>query len=82
MINVFKNTVVFYHYVALIGIHGIVRITHCRWRCGSLVAQRPLPLFLSMTYHCYCLWRIIVKGVREKTDGYMSNKTDKPSIPM
>ena len=26
--------------------HGIVR----RWRCGSLVTQRPLPWLLSMTY--------------------------------
>ena len=26
--------------------HGIVR----RWRCGSLVTQRPLSLSLSMTY--------------------------------
>ena len=24
------------HYVALIGNHGIVQITHCRWRCSSL----------------------------------------------
>ena len=26
--------------------HGIAR----RWRCGSLVTQRPLSLLLSMTY--------------------------------
>ena len=43
------------HYVALIDNHGIVRIIHCRWRCGSLVTQRPLlhmayQLLLSLTY--------------------------------
>ena len=32
------------HYVALIGSHGIVQITHCRWHCRSLVTQRPLSL--------------------------------------
>ena len=31
---------------ALLIHHGIVR----RWRCGSLVTQRPLSLLLSMTY--------------------------------
>ena len=64
------------HYVALIGNHSIVRITHCRWRYCLIVTQRPLSLSLSityqwllyMTYHCYCLRRINFKGVREKTD--------------
>ena len=54
------------HYLALIDNHGIVRITHCRWRCGLLVTQCPLSLLLpvtyqlllSMTYNWYCLWRI------------------------
>ena len=29
------ETAVLIHYVALIGNHSIVPITHCRWRCGS-----------------------------------------------
>ena len=60
----------------MIGNHGIVWITHCRWLCGSLVMQRPLlllmslmyKLLLSLMYHCYCLWRINFKPVWEKTD--------------
>ena len=33
--------------------HGVVR----RWRCGSLVTQRP---YYYCKWHCYCLWRNIV----------------------
>ena len=68
--------IVLVHYVALIGNLVIVQTTHCRWRCGSLVMQCPLSLLLSMTYHllfcmtyhCYCLWCLNFKDVREKTD--------------
>ena len=58
------GTSVLVHYLALIGDHRIVRITHCRWRCGSLVMQCHLSLLFSMryqllllsiTYHCDCL---------------------------
>ena len=35
------------HCVALIGYHGAVQITHCKWRCGSLVTRCPLS--------CNCL---------------------------
>ena len=53
-----------------------VWITQCRWHHDPLVKQWPLSLLLSMThkyllsmtYHCYCLWHINLKGVREKTD--------------
>ena len=38
------------HYVALRGNHGIVQITHCRWRYGSLVMQCPLSLLQFMRY--------------------------------
>ena len=36
-------------YVALIGNHGIVQITYCRWCCGSLVTQGFL-----------CTWNVVV----------------------
>ena len=38
------------HYVALIGNHGIVGITHWSWCCGLLIMQSRLSLLLSMTY--------------------------------
>ena len=38
------------HYVALIGNHGIVRIIHCRWRCGSLVTQSHLFYITAIVY--------------------------------
>ena len=38
------------HYVVLIGYHSIVRIIYLRWRCVSLVTERPLSLLLHMTY--------------------------------
>ena len=58
-----REPAVLVHYKVLISNHGIVRITHCRWRCGLLVMQRPLSLYLSMIYqlllsmkcHCGCL---------------------------
>ena len=38
------------HCMTLVGSHGIVQITYCRWRCGLLVMQRPLLLLFPMTY--------------------------------
>ena len=62
------------HYVVLLSNHGVVQITHYRWRSCSLVMQRPLLLLLSMTYqlllsltyHCNWLSRVNFKSVREK----------------
>ena len=50
-------------YVTLIGNHGLIGITYCRWGCGSLVTQYLQSLLLSKTYqfllsliyHCDCL---------------------------
>ena len=63
-----REPAILVHYVALIGKnHGIVRIIHCRLRCGSLDTQSPLSLLLSLTHHYYCLWRIKFKAFWEKT---------------
>ena len=58
------------NFIAQIGNHSIVQISHCRWCCGSLVTRCTLLLLLSMTYqlllstmyHYYCLWRIKFKA--------------------
>ena len=85
-----RRTAVQVHYVALIGNHGIVRITHCRTCCGSLVTQCPLSLLLSMTYQLLLsmTFQLLLsmpyqfqscKGKNDFTDPFVK-KPDKPSI--
>ena len=73
------NPRVLVYYVALIDNHGIVRIIHCRWPCGSLVTQRivivyDISLLLFMTY------KFQSRSGKNSLQGSVGNKTDKPSI--
>ena len=86
MINVLKINCGLLPILAVLVHHGIVR----RWRCGSLVTQRPLPWLLSMTYTIVIVYDVtlllsmtfqfqISSGKNDCTD-LMGNKTHKPSI--
>ena len=47
----------------------------CRWRCGSLAMT--YQLLLSMTLHCYYLWRITLKaGKSDCTDLWVIKPTN------
>ena len=70
------------HYVALIGNQAIIRITHCRWRCGSLVTKCPLPFLLSMTYQLllYMVYQFQSSlGKKDCTDLWVIKLTNKVS---
>ena len=56
------------HYVALLGNHSIVQITHFKRRCGSLVTQCPLSLLMSIRYQLLKSMTSISKPFWKKSD--------------